>query len=357
MRAGVYHGRRDIRVEERDERAVGANDVRIDVEACGICGTDLVEYADGPVRIPDSEPHSLTGGSLPITMGHEFSGVVSEVGDAVTDVTVGDCVAVNPLVACEDCAYCDRGKHNLCEHAGSIGLSAGVDGGFAERAVVESGHVVPLPDSLPCGLGATIEPFCVGLHAVRRSGLRTGDTVAVFGAGPIGHSVVQAAWSAGAKRVFVSEPRESRRRRALEGGADAVFDPANASPDEEIRERTGGGADRAFEVAGTEQTFTQALRSTKRDGTVTAISLFKDDIEVTPNDIVAGERTIVGSLGYDAGPLARVEWDMVVQKLVSGEFDPESLVSARIPLERIVEDGFEALLDENTDHVKILVTP
>lgn len=354
MRAARYHGQRDVRVEEVDPEPVGPDELRIDVAACGICGSDLHEYAEGPIFVPDGRPHPLTGETLPVTMGHEFGGRVSETGGAVEGLSVGDAVAVNPLLSCGDCRYCAEGSYHLCESVGFIGLAGG--GGFAESVVVPADHAVPFPDGVPIEHAALVEPLSVALHAVRGSGLREGDAVAVFGSGPIGLGVVQAVRAAGAGEVFVSEPREARRERAALSGADVLIDPRTADPVDRITDATGGGVDVAFEVAGVSPTLTGALRSTKRGGRVTVVSIFEEAAEVQPNDIVLGERTVTGTLGYLAGPLGDREFGMTIRKLADGAFDPEPLVTDRIDLDDIGE-GFEALLDEGSDQVKILVSP
>jgi (R,R)-butanediol dehydrogenase/meso-butanediol dehydrogenase/diacetyl reductase len=134
MKAAFYYGEGDIRVEDIKPDELGSNDVRIETSACGICGTDLHEYVTGPIYTP-AEPHPLTGASLPVRLGHEFGGTVTETGDDVTDLEVGDTVAVNPMLACNECRYCQEGKGNLCEKSGALGLSAHV-GGFSESVVV-----------------------------------------------------------------------------------------------------------------------------------------------------------------------------------------------------------------------------
>jgi (R,R)-butanediol dehydrogenase/meso-butanediol dehydrogenase/diacetyl reductase len=354
MRAARYYGPEDVRVEDVEPDAVGDGEVRIDVTACGICGSDLGEYEAGPITIPD-EPHPVTGEQLPITIGHEVSGTVAEVGAGV-DLAVGTDVVVNPIVWCGECQYCAEGKYRLCESGGFVGLSGG-GGGFSESLVVSAEKAVPLPDDVPRSYAALVEPFTVGVHAVNRSGLQSGDTAAVFGSGPIGLTVVQAAQAAGAGEVYVSEPRAARRELAVECGADDVIDPTAVDPVEYIDSETGGGVDVAFEVAGVEPSVRQALSAVRSGGTTTVVSIFEREVSVDPNHIVMPETTVVGTAAYEGGPLSGREYGTTIRNFANGRFDPAPLVTGRIGLEEIVEEGFERLLAEDSEHIKILVEP
>lgn len=357
MKAAIYHGREDVRVEPVEEQDLGPGQVRIAVEACGICGSDLHEYAEGPIAIPADAPHPLTGETLPLTMGHEFSGTVVETGANVDGPTTGDAVVVNPIIACEECQYCREGRYSLCDSLMNVGIHGG-GGGFAENVVVPAENAVVLPDGVSFGHGALVEPLSVGLHAVRQSGLAAGDTAAVFGAGPIGLGVLQAAIAAGAREVYVSEPRDARRELAERLGATEAIDPSETPPPKAISKATGGGTTVAFEVAGVEATMTQAIRTTRKAGTVVVVSLFEETPRVDPNHVMLAERTVVGSYGYSGGPLAgHGEFATVMRMLQDGRLDPEPMITGRITLDDIVAEGFERLRDPASDHVKILVEP
>lgn len=355
MRAATYHGQRDIRVEDIDRADVGPNEVRVDISAGGICGSDLHEYTAGPIFIPSDDPHPVTGDAAPVPLGHEFAGTISEVGNDST-MEEGRSVAVNPVVWCGECRYCLAGQYHLCESGGFIGLSGG-GGGFAESVVVNEVQAIPLPDEVPVEHGALVEPLTVALHAVRGSGIQAGDSVAVFGSGSIGLGVVQAARAAGAAETIVSEPRDARRDRAAACGATKTIDPSNSDPVETVTEMTDGGVDVAFEAAGIATTVTQAIRSTKSQGQITVVSIFEEEIGIQPNDIVLGERSITGTLAYEGGPRSAREFGPTIQMLADGQFDPDSLITNRIDLDEIVESGFDPLLDSESDQVKILVEP
>ncbi|WP_181692309.1 2,3-butanediol dehydrogenase [Natronomonas sp. LN261] len=356
MRAAIYHDRKDIRVADVEQQAVGPNQVRIDIDSCGICGSDLHEYTAGPIFAPGDEPHPVSGETTPIRMGHEFSGVLSEVGNGVSGLDVGDAVAVNPILYCGECRQCREGNYHICDSIGFVGLSGG-GGGFAESVVLDAEHAVPLGDDVPLEYGALVEPLSVGLHAVRRSGLRAGDTVAVFGSGPIGLSVIQCARAAGAGTILVSEPRQARRERASDCGADDLIDPTSTDAVEYITANTDGGVDVAFEVAGVEASFNDAIESTAPSGRTTVVSIWENEVSTHPNNLVLGERTVTGTLAYLGGPRSEEEYGMVIGMLADGRLDPDPFVTGRIGLDGIVADGFERLIDPESDHVKILVKP
>lgn len=356
MKAARFYGERDIRIDEDiDPGDIGPTDVRIDVDACGICGTDLHEYERAELTPETDLPE--TGASRPIVVGHEFSGHVSEVGDDVTRLEIGDPVTVHPNIPCHDCVYCADGAYNRCEDTLAIGLETGT-GGFAESTVVPAQQVHVLPESVDVWEGALVEPLAVGLHAVRRSGMQAGDTVAVFGCGPIGLTALRAAEAGGAKRIFVSEPNKHRREIARRLGADVAIDPLEKDAVERITDATDDGVDIAFEFAGVEPSVDAAIRSTRRGGAVTIGSLSEGTVALDLDEIVLNERELRGTFCYGFPPRSfRSEFDAIIQSLVDGEIDTDAFATKRISLDDIVEEGYEELADPDTEHVKILVEP
>ncbi|WP_342746485.1 zinc-binding dehydrogenase [Natrinema ejinorense] len=224
--------------------------------------------------------------------------------------------------------------------------------------MVPAQQVHGLPDGVERWEGALVEPLAVGLHAVRRSGMQAGDTVAIFGCGPIGLMALDAADAAGAKRIFVSEPNDNRCEVARRLGADAAIDPFAEDAAETIRKATDGGVNAAFEFAGIGPAFNAAVRSTRRGGTITVGSLSDDEITTDLDDIVLNEREVRGTFCYGFPPRSfRSEFDAIIQSLADGTIDTEAFVTDRIPLEDIVEDGYEELIDPETEHIKIPVKP
>lgn len=251
MKAAVYHGARDIRVQDVPEPAVReADDILVRVAYCGICGTDLHEYTAGPIVTP-VKPHPLTGVTLPQVLGHEFAGTVAEAGSAVGDVTGGDRVAIMPAIVCGRCAQCRRGMGQLCAKFACTGLSAET-GGLAGFAVVKEYQVAKLPDDLSDAAGALIEPAAVAAYGVDRGAVRGGDIALVTGAGPVGALSALYAAALGAGLVVIAEPNPNRAglARALDVGP--VLDPTSPAFDDELAELTrGAGVDIAIECSGT----------------------------------------------------------------------------------------------------------
>lgn len=348
MQAVRWHGVKDIRVENIEEPKALKGKVKIKVEWCGICGSDLHEYAAGPIFIPKDSPHPLTREKAPIVMGHEFSGQVVEVGEGVTKFKPGDRVVVEPVFACGECTACRQGKYNLCEKMGFLGLAGG-GGGFSEYVAADERMVHKIPDTLSFEQGALVEPSAVALYAVRQSQFKVGDRAVVFGAGPIGLLVIEALKASGASRIYAVELSAERRNKAEELGA-VGLNPAETDVVSEIRRLTDGGADVVFEVTGVPVVLTQAIQSTKLGGQIMIVSIFEKEAPIHPNLVVMQERNIAGIIGY------RDVFPAVINLMNQGYFSAEKLVTKRIGLKDIVEQGFEALLKEK-NQVKILVSP
>jgi (R,R)-butanediol dehydrogenase/meso-butanediol dehydrogenase/diacetyl reductase len=351
VRAARFYGRGDIRVDDVPEPAVRPGTVKVEVEWCGICGTDLHEYLDGPIFAPTPEaPHPLTGESVPITLGHEFAGVVAEVGEGVSRVRVGDPVVVEPYIVCGRCDACRTGRYNVCRTLGFVGLS-GYGGGFSQYVVAEERWIHPLGE-LGTDVGALIEPLAVAYHAVKLSRAQPGHTALVFGAGPIGLVTTAALKAAGVEQVLVVEPADVRKKKAPGAGADHVIDPTGTDVVAEVAELTDGrGADVSFECAGIDAVLRSAIRATRAGGTVVNVAIWGHEASVAMNDLVFGEVTLVGSLAYANDHPATIEM------VASGKVDPAQFITGRIALDDIVTKGFTELIDNKEENVKILVRP
>ena len=293
MKAARYYGNRDLRIEEVEEPKVQDGTIKVQVEWCGICGTDLHEFEDGPIFCPTAAaPHPISGESVPVTLGHEFAGVVAEIGHGVEGFALGDRVVVEPYITCGTCEFCLEGRYNLCLTAGFIGLSGG-GGGFSEYVVVPVERVFALGE-LSTEVGALIEPLAVGYHAVRRSGIAPGATAAVFGAGPIGLMTMACLRAIGVETVISVEMSTIRKEKAPGAGATTVLDPSEVDVPAVIREMTGGrGVDVAFECVGASPALQAALDATRNGGTVVNVSIWGHQAEIDMFGLVMRELNLI----------------------------------------------------------------
>jgi (R,R)-butanediol dehydrogenase/meso-butanediol dehydrogenase/diacetyl reductase len=350
MRAAVYHSKHDIRVEEIVEpAAVGPREVRVRPYLCGICGTDLHEYAAGPIVIPTS-PHPLSGASAPQVLGHEFSGQVLEIGADVTGVRVGDRVSVMPLVYCGHCYYCRRGLNHLCPDMACTGLSWH-GGGISEQVVVPDYQICVLPDEVSEIQGALVEPAAVAAYGVDRTGLRPGDTILVTGAGPIGALAALYAHAAGAAQVIVSEPNARRRALVDAFGVATTLDPTSDDVPAAVRALTGGvGVDAAAECSGSQGGLTVALDSLRSHGTATQVGLHVRPATIDPMALSNRDLSLVGTWCYPVYDFPRI-----AALVAAGRYPVQQVLTEVIPVEDIVASGFDRLLDPAGDAQKLLV--
>ncbi|SHE30846.1 2,3-butanediol dehydrogenase [Clostridium fallax] len=352
MKAALWYGKNDVRIEEVDEPKIKKDCVKVKIKWCGICGSDLHEYLGGPIFIPVEKPHPISGDVAPVILGHELAGEVTEVGEGVTNFKIGDRVVVEPIVACGKCSACKEGKYNLCPSLGFHGLCGG-GGGFAEYTVFPQKFIHKIPDNMSYEKAALIEPIAVGFHSVRIGDFRTGDTALVLGAGPIGLATIECLKAAGARLVIVLQRKSVRQEYAKKAGADVVLDPTEVNIPEEVRKLTNGiGVDVAFETTGAKVGLDIGLESLKSAGTMVITSIWEKDIEFNPNILVFTEKKIVGTIAY------RNEFPAVIAQMADGRIKATEYITKKISLDDIVEEGFGTLTGpEKKKHVKILVTP
>lgn len=353
MRAARYYGRGDIRIDEIPEPEVGPGTVGIDVAWCGICGTDLHEYLEGPIFCPAHDmPHPISGETLPITLGHEFSGVVYAVGEGVRDIEVGQHVVVEPYIIGDDV---DTGPestdYHLSKHMNFIGL-AGRGGGLGEKIAVQRRWVHPIAESVPLDQAALIEPLSVGYHAVQRSGAKAGDVALVGGAGPIG-LLTSAVLKALGVTVVVSELSPLRRQKALESGvADHALDPGEVDVVEEVHKLTDGrGADVAFECTSVQVVLDTLMEAVRPTGVLVVVSIWGKRSDFDIHKLVMKEIDLRGTIAYVNSHPATIEL------VESGKIDLSPFITGKIGLDGLVAEGFDTLIHRNDTAVKILVSP
>lgn len=351
MQALRFYGQRDLRLVDVDEPTVVPGSVKIAVQSCGICGSDVHEYLGGPVGRPFDEPHPRTGLLGPVTMGHESVGVVVDVGEGVEGFSTGQRVVTEALHGCGSCHACRAGLQNLCSSLAILGAS--LHGAMAEYMVVPASFCHVVPESVSADGAVLAEPLAVALRSVARGGVRVGDDVIVFGAGPIGLMAIVALRHAGVRRLLVSEPSPARAKAAVRAGSDIVIDPSVTDVADVVNEVTGGrGVDVGFDTAGTDSTFASACTVVRAQGTIVSVAAWERPTEFNPMVLLATEATLTGSLGY-----GERDFPLALDLLATGRIDVDWMVSGRIALDDVVASGFDELVDNRDSHIKIVVQP
>jgi 2-desacetyl-2-hydroxyethyl bacteriochlorophyllide A dehydrogenase len=319
MKAAVFYGEHDIRVEERGIQPPLDNEVVIRVAFCGVCGTDRHIY-HGEEGSAETIP--------PIVLGHEMSGIVHEVGGSVTRLQPGDHVAVDPNFYCGECHYCRSGLEHFCSEMNGIGTTR--DGGFAEYCTVPSKALIKIPEEIPLEVAAFAEPLACCLHGIDLTNIRIGDQVLLIGAGSIGLLMLQLSKLAGASRLSVIEPGKKKRELAEKLGADATF----ASGEEYLAyaEKSDGiRCDRVIECVGKTETVTLALQAASKGATVMLFGLTPPNatVEIKPFEIFKKELHITSSF---VNPLTE---SRALELLASGKVRVTELIEELVPLDKL----------------------
>ncbi|EJX16670.1 hypothetical protein SOJ_27260 [Staphylococcus sp. OJ82] len=343
MKAAVWYGQKDVRIEDRKSKELQDNEVKVKVSWAGICGTDLHEYLEGPIFISTDKPDPLLGQKAPVTLGHEFAGVVDDIGSKVTKFNKGDRVVINPTVSNHE------KEENIDLYDGYSFIGLGSDGGFAELTNAPEENVYKLPDNVSDKEGALVEPMAVAVQAIKEGEVLFGDTVAIFGAGPIGLLTVIAAKAAGASKIFVFDLSEERLNKAKAIGATHTINSGESDPSDVINKHTDNGVDVAFEVAGVAPTLKSAIDVTKARGTVVIVSIFGHPIEWNPMQLTNTGVKLTSTIAYTP-----TTFQQTIDLINEGNLKVKDVVTDEIELDDIVESGFKQLVNDKSQ-AKILV--
>lgn len=345
MKAGVVHAKNDIRYEEIDKPKAEPGKVVIQVKYTGICGSDVP-------RVNGDACHYF-----PNVLGHEFSGVVEEIGEGVSSLKVGDRVAGVPLVPCMQCEDCQKGNYSLCRHYSFIGSRE--FGSFAEYVSVPEKNAVKFDEEVSFEKGAFFEPATVALHGLRRLDYRGGKTVAILGGGTIGMMTMQWAKIFGAKKVVVFDILEERLELAKRLGADCGINSAKEDFMEEVNAVTGGrGFDYVYETAGNTITMKLAFALAGNQSKVCFIGTPTRELCFSVEEwenMNRKEFYLTGSWMSYSAPFPGDEWELTAYYFKTGElkFD-DSFIFRKIPLSRIAE-AFELFKTPGAVKGKILI--
>lgn len=346
MRAAVFHGDHDVRVEDVPEPVRGPGEVLLSVLRSGMCGTDATEWSRGPRTFPVAHAHPVTGHAGPMVLGHEFVGEVLE-ADPDSRWQPGDRVASGAGVWCGECDRCLEGRTNICRRYYTLGLST--HGAMAERVAVPDRTLTALPAGLDVDHAGLVQPVAVGLHAARRAGVTDGDRVVLIGAGAIGSFVLAGLRFLGPADITVVDFAGARLERALRLGADRVVE-VGPDTDEQLREVLGGAADVVVEASGAPGQLDHAIALVRPGGTVLQVGLPAGRQEIDVHTLVMREISIATTLAHvcddDLGPALEI--------LATTDLGRELLDSVR-PLEDLA-DQLERLATGRLDG-KVLIDP
>ena len=321
MKAAVFYGKEDLRVEELPIPEIkNADDVLIRVRACGVCGTDMHIF-DG-----DEGAAPTPAGTV---LGHEFAGEVIAVGSGVGNVKVGDRVAVDPNKLCGVCDFCRGGVGHFCE--AMVGIGTTVNGGFAEYCVVPESQVYRFSDKISFAEAAMTEPVACCLHGIDLCEIEAGATVCIIGGGMIGLLMLQLAKLRGAARLILIEPIEEKRRLALSLGADTVIDPLTEDVAARISEAGISRIECVIECVGKTATMKQAIELAGKKSTVMLFGLSKpnDTIDIKPFEIFKKEITLKASF---INPYTQ---SRALALIDSGRIDVSSMIYKTVGIEAL----------------------
>jgi len=323
MRAArFYKVKESLKIDLIPIPKLGSGHVLVNVKACGICGSDIHIVYEGVT------PTAY----FPITLGHEPSGVITDLGPEVKGWKVGERVTVNPFLTCGKCINCLSGNSQICFSRRVIGIHT--EGGLAEFLKIPAENLVRLPVNIPFDQGGiAVDAVATPFHAItKRGGLKVGERVAIFGCGGLGIHGVQIAKVCGASLVIAVDAIDPALERAKKVGADEVINPKREKPFEKIKELTGGmGVDLALEFIGLKETIDQAVRCVREGGRVVVVGLGPDAVVLPPpTQIVRSELSLLGSYGSTTS-----EIQSVIDLVASGKLDLSDSITERFRLEEV----------------------
>lgn len=347
MKSLKLYGKQDIRYEEASKPSIeNKEDVIVKVKAVGICGSDISRYMKlGPY---------VEG----MVYGHEFSGEIVEVGDAVNEFKVGDRVAGCPALYCGKCESCKKGEFARCEKLTVIGST--YPGAYAEYVKLPAENFVKLPDEVDYDAGAMVEPSAVVVHGLYKTSMQPGAEVAVMGSGNIGLLAIQWAKIFGAKKVYAIDIDDQKLAIAKSIGADEVINPKNGPAHEQLMELTDGrGVDVAIESAGSPITSAQVFSLCKKGGSVVFLGIPYGDVTVERfyfEKIVRNELKVYGSWNAISAPFPGKEWEATVQFMKTGQLNVQPLITHKLSLAE-GPDIFEKIAQRNEFIGKVIFYP
>jgi threonine dehydrogenase-like Zn-dependent dehydrogenase len=340
MRAAVFHGAGDVRIESVAAPGdPGPGQVLIAPSMAAICGTDASEYAHGPHMIPLRARHPGSGHLGPLVIGHEFVGTVEAVGDGVEGIAIGDRVVSGAGVSCGECAWCRAGRTNLCASYYTLGLNA--PGGLAEQVISPASICVAVPDAVADEGAAMAQPLAVAIHALDRGGVGPGMTVAVLGIGGIGGFLIGAASTRELRRLIAVDVDPAKLAPAGSLGADEAIDARSGDVAAAIFAATDGeGADVVIEASGVPANPSTAIHAARRGGRVVIVGLQADPPPVDIFDAALREVDLIATVAHICDSNLPESLRVLAQTGLAGE-----VLGEVVPMSRLVEDAIAPLAE------------
>jgi len=339
MKAARFFGPRDVRLIETEMPQIGENDVLLKVHVCGICGGDSRQYL------------GVGGQRLDVSAGHEIGAEVCRVGEAAEGLSEGDAVCVEPWTYCGECDDCLSGATNHCAHRKF--MSYHLPGGLAEYIAAPAQVIYKMPEGTSYQQCMLVEPLSVGVHTIRRCGLKPGETVVVLGLGSIGLSAIAAAKHLGAGKVIGSAKYQHQADIGRKLGADLVMGTRDSDVVERVMSQTDRGAD--LVVVGSMGVPLGLGVDILRNGGRMALLIGPREIESSDLGKAIGKEIVfVGCDAYAAMDGKR-DYEVAIEALLSGQVEFDSIVTHRFPLTQI-KDAFEAAVDRSGGAVKVLIS-
>jgi (R,R)-butanediol dehydrogenase / meso-butanediol dehydrogenase / diacetyl reductase len=351
MRAAVFHGAGDVRIEQVPIPSPGAGEVLLEVMTVGVCGTDAHEFDNGPHQFPLHKTHHASGHQGPMIMGHEFAGRVREIGPEVTGFSLGELVACGAGVSCGECVNCHRGRTNLCETYWTIGLNG--HGGLAEYVVAPASICFSADRwGLSENLAALAQPTSIAVHASRRARISADDDVVIIGAGGIGAFLVRAV-SAVATRVAVVDLSAERLELASRNGAMWTHQPGDGITPAEVLAQWGLRPTVVFEVTGTIPGLAAAQLWMEPGCRLVLVGLHDGELPLDYRTTSLIEHELIGTNGH----VAPQDFPRALELLAEGAGAWDVIAPEVIPLDSVVEEGLVPLVERRATRVKTLIDP
>ncbi len=342
MTAAFLRGAKDVELRRVPVPAAGQNELLVRIRAVGVCGSDVHYYQHG--RMGPFAP------TEPLILGHESAGEVLECGPSVVGFRPGDRVALEPGVPCGSCEMCKRGLYNLCPSVYFMGSAPDQHGAFRSCLAWDARMTYKLPDEVSYEEGALLEPLAAASYAVRLGGVRPGQRVAVFGCGPIGLLIARMARIAGAAQVFATDVEPHRIAKASAYGVTLAMDSGSGDFTQAVADATDGlGVDVVLEAAGAPQSHQECLEVAARGATIVFVGWLADgNLSLNLHAIGTKELTLRGMFRY------RNVYPEAIRLVSAGQVDLKGLITARYPLERVV-DALEEAVSRKPGTLKIMI--